>query len=79
MSIDKSIPDISQLYNRTHSPFSGLYCIMTLAGLPTATQKAGTLFVTTEPAPITELFPIVTPGKTTQLDPTHTLSPSTTP
>ncbi|KMM44717.1 hypothetical protein CWIS_14525 [Cellulomonas sp. A375-1] len=36
--------------------------------------SAGTSFVTTDPAPITERAPIVTPGHTTTLPPSHTPS-----
>ena len=36
--------------------------LMTRAGLPTATARAGTDVVTTLPAPITAPSPIVTPG-----------------
>lgn len=40
---------------------------MTLAGLPTAIEYGGISEQTTLPAPITEPFPIVTPGKTVTL------------
>ena len=36
--------------------------ITTLAGLPAATEKEGISFVTTDPAPIIEQSPILTPG-----------------
>ena len=48
---------------------------MTLQGLPAATVQAGMSFVTTLPAPITVLAPIVTPGQITVQPPIHTLSP----
>ena len=40
-------------------------------GLPTATTLAGTSFVTTLPAPITVLSPMVTPGRTITPAPSH--------
>ena len=45
-------------------------------GLPTATTLGGIDLVTTLPAPITELSPIVTPGRTTTFPPNHTLLPT---
>ena len=47
---------------------------MMLAGLPTATVKAGMSLVTILPAPITECFPIVIPAVMTEFAPIHTLS-----
>jgi hypothetical protein len=38
--------------------------LITRAGTPTATIPAGISLVTTEPAPITQLAPILTPGHT---------------
>ena len=52
-----------------------LICFTTRQGLPTAIQSAGISRVTTEPAPITALSPMVTPGKTVTLAPSHTFSP----
>ena len=37
-------------------------CLITLHGLPTATTSDGISFVTTDPAPMVTLSPIVTPG-----------------
>lgn len=47
------------------------------AGLPTATTLAGRSLVTTLPAPTTVFTPMVTPGSTVTLPPSHTLSPRT--
>ena len=44
-------------------------------GLPTAMQSAGMSCVTTDPAPITALSPIVTPGSTVTLAPSQAFSP----
>ena len=49
--------------------------LITLQGFPTATTSAGISFVTTEPAPITALSPILTPGRTTTFPPSQTPSP----
>ena len=49
---------------------------MTLQGFPTATTFDGISFVTTLPAPITVLSPIVTPGNTITFPPIHTLLPT---
>ncbi|MDY2981366.1 MAG: hypothetical protein SOR81_07195 [Fusobacterium sp.] len=54
---------------------SSVISLKTLQGFPTAITPAGISFVTTEPAPIIELSPIVTPPKTVQLAPNHTLFP----
>lgn len=43
---------------------SGFRRLMILAGLPATTQFGGTSFVTTDPAPTTDPFPIVTPAST---------------
>ena len=51
---------------------------ITCAGLPTAIELAGMSRVTTEPAPIMEFEPIVTPGVTVTFAPNHTLSPIVT-
>lgn len=51
---------------------------MTLQGLPAANTPEGMSCVTTLPAPITVLLPIVTPGKIVTLEVTHTLSPIVT-
>ena len=40
-----------------------------LAGFPATMTFSGTSFVTTDPAAIIELSPILTPGKMTQLPP----------
>lgn len=45
------------------------------AGFPATTQFSGTSFVTTEPAPITASFPIVTPDKIVEFEPIHTFLP----
>ena len=52
-----------------------LMLLIIFAGFPATTQFLGISFVTTEPAPITELSPIVTPGKTIAPAPIHTLLP----
>ena len=49
-------------------------CLITRQGFPTATQSAGMERVTTLPAPMTLLRPIVTPGKIMAPPPIHTLS-----
>ena len=48
---------------------------ITLAGFPTAIIPSGTSFVTTEPAPITALSPLVTPGRIMLPEPIHTPFP----
>lgn len=53
-------------------------CLMTLAGTPPTTTLSGTSFVTTAPAAMTTLFPMVKPGKIVQLPPIHTSSPIVT-
>ena len=45
------------------------------AGLPTATTLARTSRVTTEPASMTLLSPMLTPGRAVAPPPIHTLSP----
>lgn len=50
-------------------------CFIIFAGFPAITQLSGKDFVTTEFAPIIQLFPIVTLGKMQLPAPTHTLSP----
>jgi len=47
----------------------------TLQGFPTAKTLSGTSLVTTLPAPIVTLLPMVTPGSMTVLPPIQTLSP----
>lgn len=47
-------------------------------GLPTAKQLSGIDLVTTLPAPIVELSPMLTPGKMTVLPPIHALLPIVT-
>lgn len=49
--------------------------LTTLAGLPTATDRAGTSLVTTEPAPIVLPSPIVTPGRMMQPPPSQQSAP----
>ena len=49
--------------------------LITLAGLPTAIEKSGMSFVTTEPAPITQPLPIVTPGQIIAFPPIQQSSP----
>ena len=51
---------------------------MTFAGLPPAMQFSGMLFTTTEPAPITEFLPIVTPLSIIERAPIKTFSSITT-
>ena len=48
----------------------------TRQGLPAATQLAGISLVTTLPAPMTQLSPMVTPGSTVQPPPNQTLLPT---
>lgn len=50
---------------------------MNLAGTPPSTVLAGTSFVTTAPAAMMALSPMVTPYRMVLLDPTHTRFPST--
>ena len=50
----------------------------TRQGLPTATTPAGMSLVTTDPAPMTLLSPMVTPGQMTTLPPIQTLLPMRT-
>jgi hypothetical protein len=49
-----------------------------LHGFPKATELSGIDFVTTLPAPITQLFPTFTPGRIIVPPPIHTLSPIVT-
>ena len=49
--------------------------LITFAGFPTANELSGISFVTTEPAPITQPFPIETPGQITEFPPIQQLSP----
>ena len=42
---------------------------ITFAGLPTASELSGISFVTTAPAPITQPFPMMTPGQITAFPP----------
>ena len=51
------------------------YSCITLAGFPAATLSDGIFFVTTLPAPITTLSPIVTPGSIILSAPIKTLLP----
>ena len=44
-------------------------------GLPKATTFGGISFVTTDPAPMTDLFPIVTPGRIVTFPPIQTSEP----
>ena len=47
-----------------------------LAGTPIMSELSGISFVTTEPAEITQLYPIVTPGITETFAPNQQLSPT---
>lgn len=51
---------------------------MIRAGFPTATLLSGMSWVTTLPAPMTTLLPIVTPGRITEPAPTNVLLPMRT-
>ena len=51
------------------------FFLITCAGLPAQTQLSGTLFITTLPAPIVTLFPIVILPIIVTLAPRVTLSP----
>lgn len=51
---------------------------MTFAGTPPSITFCGTSLVTTAPAAITELSPMVTPGTIVALAPIHTFFPITT-
>ena len=59
-------------YSKCHRVF------ITLQGLPTAIEFEGISFVTTLPAPMVTLLPMVTPGRMVTLPPIHTLSPMLT-
>jgi len=52
--------------------------IFILAGFPIAMESLGISFVTTLPAPMTALSPIVTPGKIVQFPPIQTFLPIVT-
>lgn len=56
--------------------YSSDFC--TLQGFPKASTLSGISLVTTLPAPIVTLLPIVTPGKIIEFPPIHTLSPMVT-
>ena len=49
--------------------------LMIRAGLPATIVSAGTFLVTTEPAPIMALSPILIPGRMVELAPIQTLLP----
>lgn len=49
--------------------------LITLQGTPTATHPGGISLLTTLPAPMVTLSPIVTPGSTVTPAPIHTLLP----
>ena len=51
--------------------------LMNRAGTPPTTVLAATFLVTTAPAPITALSPMVTPCRMVALEPTHTFLPNT--
>ena len=51
---------------------------ITRAGTPAANELAGMLLVTTLPAPMTQLSPIVTPGHTTTFAPNRQSLPMVT-
>ena len=53
-------------------------CLITLQGLPTAIELSGISFVTTEPAPMTQFSPIVTPGVMTTSPPIQLCEPTVT-
>lgn len=68
---------LQNYYNSVTIKYSFIYKVLiTLHGLPTATLFSGISFVTTLPAPITQLSPIFTPGNTTTFPPIHTLFPT---
>jgi len=54
---------------------SEVICRKTRQGFPTAMTPDGMSLLTTLPAPITTLLPIVTPGKTVTPAPIHTSFP----
>ncbi len=51
---------------------------MIFAGLPAATTLSGRFLVTTEPAPMTTLFPMLIPGRMVVPPPIHTSLPIVT-
>ena len=65
----------SWCFRRQSAFSSSVISRRTRHGLPTAITLLGMSFVTTEPEPITVLSPIVTPGFTVTLAPSHTLLP----
>ena len=58
------------------SKLSNYSSLITLQGFPTAMVFDGISFVTTLPAPMTTLLPIVTPLKTVTFPPNQTLFPT---
>lgn len=50
--------------------------LINLAGTPPTTVFASTSFVTTAPAAMTALSPMVTPERIVELEPTHTFLPT---
>ncbi len=62
-------------FTRSGFYFSSVTDRIVRQGLPTATTFAGISLVTTLPAPIIALSPMVTPGRTVTLPPNHTLLP----
>ena len=62
----------------SYNHFLKSICLITLHGFPAANTPEGISRVTTLPAPMTVLFPIVTPGRIVTLEVTHTLSPMVT-
>ena len=56
-------------------PIFSLLTLYTLQGFPNAVTFDGISLVTTDPAPIVILSPIVTPGKIQTFPPIHTLLP----
>jgi hypothetical protein len=52
--------------------------LITLQGFPTAILFSGMSFVTTLPAPMIQFFPMITPGRTITLDPSHVFAPMIT-
>ena len=55
--------------------YSIFISFLTLHGFPKAREFSSISFVTTDPDPITVLFPIFTPGFITTFAPIHTLFP----
>lgn len=71
VSITQTVPDA---WGGTLLAVLGALMLITRAGTPTQTLKAGRLLVTTEPAPTTVPLPIRTPSRTRTPAPSHTSS-----